>query len=124
MKPISKDLRNRVINHLEKGNSYVSASIKFEVSQSSARIWHRRYKQTGSFEAKPYPGKKPRLTELEFVHYVNNHSNSTLAQIGANFNMTARSAHYYMKKFGFSYKKKSRATWKQNQSSERNIKEI
>jgi transposase len=48
MKPISKDLRNRVINHLEKGNSYVSASIKFEVSQSSARIWHRRYVSVNS----------------------------------------------------------------------------
>ena len=124
MKPISKDLRNRVINHLEKGNTYASTARKFEVSESSARVWHLRYKQTGSFEAKPYPGKKPRLTESEFVHYIDSHPNSTLSQIGANFKMTARSAHYYMRKFGFSYKKKSPVTWRQNQSNEANTKKI
>lgn len=124
MRPISKDLRSRVIIYIESGNSYASASRKFEVSESSIRIWHRRYKETGSYAAKPYPGKKPRLTESEFTDYVTNHPNSTLAQIGSHFKMTARSAHYYMKKFNFAYKKKSLATWRQIQSSEKDTFKI
>ena len=121
MKPISKDLRSRVINYLESDCNYGAASRKFEVSESSVRRWYLKYKKTGSYEAIPYPGKKARLTKLEFVNYVLAHSNSTLAQIGSYFNMTARSAHYYMRKFGLSYKKKSRATWKQRNIKEKNI---
>lgn len=121
MKPISKDLRSRVINYLENNCNYASASRKFEVSESSARRWYLRYKKTGSYDAIPYPGKKGRLTEFEFVNYVLAHPNSTLAQIGLYFKMTARSAHYYMKKFGLTYKKKSLATWKQKNLTEKNI---
>lgn len=124
MRAISKDLRSRVITYIEKGNSYASASRKFEVSDSSARLWYSRYKETGSYESKPNPGRKPRLTESEYTNYVTNHPNSTLAQIGGYFKMTARSAHYYMRKFGFSYKKKSPATWKLNLSSEKDTLEI
>jgi transposase len=124
MRPISRDLRRRVITYIESGNSCGSASRKFEVSEISIRIWHRRYKETGSYSAKPYPGKKPRLTESEFINYVTNHPNSTLAQIGSHFKMTARSAHYYMKKFNFAYKKKSPATWKQRPNSETGIFKI
>ena len=81
MRSISKDLRKRVIEYIELGNSCASSSRKFEVSESSAQRWYKRYKETGSYAPKLYPGKKPRLTETEFSNYVKNHPNSTLAQI-------------------------------------------
>ena len=118
MIPISKDLRIRVIKYLEKDCNYAAASRKFDVSESSVRRWHRKYISTGSVLPKPFPGKKPRLQGSEFKHYVDNHPGSTLAQIGNHFKMTARGAHYYMKKFGYSFKKKRPDTWKQSQSKD------
>lgn len=117
MRPISKDLRKRVIKYLDRNCNYAAAARKFEISEASARRWYLRYKETGSYAARPYPGKKPRLTEAEFTKYVNSHPGATLKQIGAYFKMTARSAHYYMKKFKFNYKKKSLAIWKPKQSN-------
>ena len=63
------------------------------------------------------------LSNEEFVSYVDAHPHSTLAQIGAHFGMSGKSAHYYMKKCKYNYKKKSRATWKQRNASGENIKE-
>lgn len=117
MRPISKDLRSRVISYLESNLNYASAARKFDIAASSVRRWYLRYKEFGNFEPIPYPGKKPRLTENEFTRYVDSHPGATLAQIGKQFGMTARSAHYYMKKFNYNYKKKSQATWKQKQNS-------
>jgi len=61
------------------------------------------------------------LSNIEFMEYVKSHPNSTLAQIGSHFCMSAKSAHYYMKKCNYSYKKKSLAIWKQRQNKEENI---
>lgn len=61
------------------------------------------------------------LSNCEFMEYVHSHSNSTLAQIGMHFGISAKSAHYYMKKCNYSYKKKSLAIWKQRQHKEENI---
>ena len=111
----SKDLRERVIKYVMAGNSYASASAKYEIAKETARNWHIRFKKEGHCNLKPRPGKKSRVIRSEFEEYVGKHSGSTLKQIGEKFKMTARSAHYYMKKFGFSYKKKNLVIWSQNQ---------
>jgi transposase len=120
-RPISEDLRRRVIEYIKTGKAYRSAAKKYDISYSSVHRWYTRYKETGSYQAIPYPGKKPKLSNIEFMEYVNSHPNSTLAQIGSHFGMSAKSAHYYMKKCNYSYKKKSHATWKQRQNKEENI---
>ena len=120
-RPISKDLRRRVIEYINTGKDYGSAARKYEVSYSSVHRWYRRYKETGSYQAIPYPGKKAKLSITEFMEYVNSYPNSTLAQIGSHFSISAKSAHYYMKKCNYSYKKKSLAIWKQRHHKEENI---
>ena len=120
-RPISEDLRRRVIEYINSGKDYRSASKKFEVSYSSVNRWYRRYKETGNYEAIPYPGKKAKLSNIEFIEYVDSHQNSTLAQIGSHFGISAKSVHYYMKKCNYSYKKKSLAMWKQKNRKEENI---
>lgn len=117
-RPISVDLRERVIEYIKSGKSYLSASKKFEVSYSSVHRWYSRYIKTGSYKAIPYPGKKAMLSNDEFIAYVDTRPNATLAQIGAHFGISAKSAHYYMKKCNYSYKKKSLVTWKQRNMRE------
>jgi transposase len=120
-RPLSEDLRERVIAYIETGKNCANAARKFEISYSSAHRWYSKYIKTGSCKARPYPGKKPMLSNEEFSLYVKSHPNSTLAQIGSHFGMSAKSAHYYMKKCKFSYKKKSPATWKQMSIQEEDI---
>ena len=114
-RPYSIDLRKRAVNYIKQGNSYASASRRYEVSHETVRKWYIRYKTEGH-----YNQKEKQHNPTEFEHYVNSHPSATLAQIGSHFGMTGRSAHYYMKKFGFSYKKKSHATWKQRNANENN----
>lgn len=121
-RPISEDLRRRVIEYIELGNNCAKAAKKFDISYSSAHRWHRRYKTTGTYKAIPYPGKKAKVKSAEFIKYVDSHPSATLAQIGSNFGISAKAAHYYMKKLGYSYKKKSLAIWKQRNNREENIK--
>lgn len=117
----SIDLRKRVIKYIEQGNSYAASSRRYEVSRETARKWHIRWQKEGHCNLKPRPGKKSRLSEQEFTNYVDTHPNATLAQIGKHFGMKAQSAHYYMKKFKYNYKKKSLAIWKQKLSNEIDI---
>ena len=120
-KAYSIDLRKRVINYIEHGNSYASTSRRYEVSRETTRKWYIRWKTEGHCNLKPRPGKKSNIIRSEFENYVKAHPGATLAQIGSHFNMTGRSAFYYMQKFGFSYKKKRLATWKQSQDKEKDI---
>lgn len=117
-KAYSIDLRKRVIEYIEEGNNYISASNRYKISRETVRKWYIRYKTEGHYNEKPRKGKKSRIIRSEFENYVKTHSGATLAQIGSHFKMTGRSVHYYMQKFSFAYKKKSLAMWKQKQSKE------
>ena len=117
-KAYSIDLRKRVIEYIEEGNNYISASNRYKISRETVRKWYIRYKTEGHYNEKVRKGKKSRIIRLEFENYVKTHSGATLAQIGSHFEMTGRSVHYYMQKFSFAYKKKSLAMWKQRLSKE------
>ena len=117
-KAYSIDLRKRVIEYIEEGNNYISASNRYKISRETVRKWYIRYKTEGHYNEKPRKGKKSLIIRSEFENYVKTHSGATLAQIGSHFKMTGRSVHYYMQKFSFAYKKKSLAMWKQKQSKE------
>ena len=118
----SKDLRNKVMEHVKKGNSCLDASIKFEISASTVRNWYRRYKIEGHYLAKKVGGKKGRLTAEEVASYVENNPNFILSEMGAHFNMSAPGALYWLRKLGYSYKKKPSLMWKPTKKSEKHIK--
>ncbi|MFK7968426.1 MAG: helix-turn-helix domain-containing protein [Rickettsiaceae bacterium] len=40
----SQDLREKVITHVNQGNSCNRASIKFEIAANTVRNWYKRYK--------------------------------------------------------------------------------
>lgn len=117
-KAYSIELRERVIEYIEEGNNYISASNRYKISRETVRKWYIRYKTEGHYNERPRKGKKSRIIRSEFENYVKTHSGATLAQIGAHFKMTGRSIHYYMQKFSFAYEKKSLAMWKQKLSKE------
>ena len=54
MKPISTDLRMRIIEVYEEGQlSYAKVAERFRVSESSVKNFVKRWRETGSIEPKP-----------------------------------------------------------------------
>ena len=102
----SLDLRKKVMSYVNKNNSCNSAAIKFDLSPNTVRNWYKRHKAEGHYMSRKVGGKKGRVTPEEVSSYIKKHPNFILSEMGAYFNMTAAGAHYWLKKLGYSYKKK------------------
>ena len=115
--PYSIDLREKVIKYIESGNSQESASKIFRLNVSTVNRWWLRYKREGNYAAKKRPGKAPRVNASLVQDYVEKHPNFTSAEMGSHFGMTSGGAFYWLKKLGYSYKKKTLPTWKPKKKS-------
>ena len=120
--PYSKDLREKVIKYIESGNSQQSASKVFRLNPSTVSRWWLRYKREGSYAARKRPGKAPRVNASLVEEYVKANPNFTSAEMGEHFGMTSGGAFYWLKKLGYSYKKKTSATWKPRSKKGKNTK--
>jgi transposase len=116
----SLDFRKKVITYVDRGNSCHSASIKFEIASNTVRNWYKRYKSEGNYYSRKVGGKKGRISSQDVATYVNNNPNFILSDMGERFNMSSAGAHYWLRKFGYSYKKKSSPMWKLVKKSAKN----
>lgn len=117
----SKDLRQKVMSYVIKGHSCNSASIRFDIAANTVRNWYKRYQSEGHYLSRKVGGKKGRVTTEEVASYIATNSNFILSDMGRHFKMTAAGAHYWLKKLGYSYKKKPSPMWKQIKNEEKNI---
>ncbi len=67
VKPISQDLRDRVIDCVLAGSSCAGAGERFGISESSAIKWVRRFRETGLRTPKPMGGDR-RSKRIEAHH--------------------------------------------------------
>ena len=114
----SLDFRKKVIDYVKAGNSQRLTAKIFSISKTTISTWYVRYKKEGNYTAKKRPGAKPRINIDEFIEYIKSHLNATTCDIGKRFKMSAVGAHYWLKKLGYSYKKKPFPTWKRAKRSE------
>ena len=117
--PYSLDLRKKVIQYLQLDNSQKSASNL--LSPSTINRWWLRNKREGNCAPRKRPGRVPRINLSLVQNYIKTHLNCNSAEMGKHFGMTSGGALYWLKKLGFSYKKKPIPTWKQMKKSEQNI---
>ena len=110
MKSYSIDLRSRVIESIETGNSLRVASKIFKVSKSAISRWWNRYKEEGVISPKPNLGSKGKVSPDILKEFVELNSDKTLAEIGKHFGVSACSIYKRLKKLGYSYKKKLLST--------------
>lgn len=113
----SQDFRKKVIEYVNRGNSCHNASIKFEIASNTVRNWYKRYESEGNYLPKKVGGKKGRINEKDIADYVKNNPNFILSEIGSNFGMSAAGALYWLRKLGYSYKKKPLPMWRQAKRS-------
>ena len=57
-RPLSNDLRHRVISAVEEGSSASAAARRFGVGRSTAIGWVARWRTTGQLEARPMGGDR------------------------------------------------------------------
>jgi transposase len=115
--PYSLDLRKKVIKYLESGKSQRSASETFDLNPSTINRWWLRYKREGNYAPKLRLGRQPRLSLPEVKAYIAANPNFKSSDMGKQFGMTGGGALYWLKKLGFSYKKKTLPTWKRMKKS-------
>jgi transposase len=120
--PYSQDLRKKVIAFLNNGNNKTETAIVFKLNRKTVANWYSRYKNEGHYLPRKRLGAKSQITKDDFLSYVNNNPNSTSEDIGKAFSLGASGARYWLRKFGYSYKKKPLPMWKLLKKNEKNIK--
>lgn len=117
----SLDLRKKVIEYISEGHNYDEASKLFKISVSAIGRWYRKYKQEGVFEAKKRGGSKRKINIDLLVDYVESNENTTLKEASKIFKVSIFTISYWLKRLGYSYKKKTLPTWRLKKKSEQPI---
>jgi transposase len=118
--PYSLDLRKKVINYIKLGNTQKAAASYYELGLNTVNRWYMRYRKEGHYNPRKREGKQGRMCEKALEEFLSKNPNALLKEIGKFFGMTAEGALYWMKKLGYSYKKKASPTWSQNHKNEKN----
>lgn len=109
--PYNVDLRKKVIEFVESGNSQALASRTFGLNPKTVSSWCNRYKTEGHYLPRKRLGAKPKVDRQELREYVESNPNLTSEAIGKKFGVTAAGARYWLNKIGFSFKKKTSPIW-------------
>jgi transposase len=84
MRPYSLDLRQRVLDACQEGQSEKQVAKRFQISLSSVQRYKRAYRQHQTLQPKPFPGRTPKLQEHHkeaFLDLVASRSDWTLQSI-------------------------------------------
>ncbi len=107
-KPISADLRKRVVRAVEKGLQRKNVATRFDVSIASVNRWYRMYKATGSVEPKKNwrKGHSFAITNLKkFKIFVEQNNGLTQQEMADKWGgISAVTMGVYLKKIGFTKK--------------------
>jgi len=122
--PYSIDLREKVVKYLKSGKSQKFASEVFDLNPSTVSRWWLRYKREGSYAPKARRGKRPSVSLADIKAYIKSNPNFKSSEMGGYFGMSGTGALYWLKKLGFSYKKKTLPMWKQIKKAEIDTKKI
>ena len=112
MRAYSKEIRERVIKAVERGETPLSIARRLEVSFGWVYHLLRRYRKTGSYEALPWnAGVKPKLSEsdLDILRQtVYEHPDATLEELKdlTGFSVSVAAICRALKRLRLSIKKK------------------
>ena len=119
--PYSLDLREKVIKFIMAGNSQTEAAKIFSLNLSTVNRWYLRYRKEGNCNPRKRPGAKSKIDKESLKAYINKNPNATLQEISSEYGVSLWGIYYWLKKLGFSYKKKPLPMWKLVKQSGQNI---
>ena len=120
--PYSIDLRERVIKFIKSGNKQSSAAILFSLNLSTVNRWYLRYRKEGNYLPRKRLGAKSKINEKRLAEYVRANGDAKLKDLSKEFGISIWGIYYWLKKLGFSYKKKPSGMWKQMKRREASTK--
>lgn len=118
-KSYSLDLRERVLQYLEKNKNREAASRVFGVGIATIYRWLSRKKEKGNVEPlrRPYAYKK--IDDQQLIDYVEKNPDHFLSEIAKHFNLTLQAVFYALKRLQITRKKSLRSTRKGTKKKER-----
>ena len=117
--PVSEDLRERVLRHVDSGKSKMSAHKLFGVSRMSIDRWLKLRERTGSLQARTSyrRGPRPHINDLAFFEeFVKRHGGCTLAQMAVSWEeetgvkLTLMPFSHALRRIGYTRKKRVSST--------------
>jgi transposase len=120
-KSYSVDLRERVLQYLEKNKNREAASRLFQVGVATIYRWLSRKKEKGNVEPlrRPYVYKK--IDDQKLIDYIEKNPDHFLSEIAKHFNLTPQAIFYALKRLKITRKKSSRSTRKETKKKERTL---
>jgi transposase len=105
-KSYSVDLRERVLNHLEKNPDKKAASSLFQLGIATIYRWVSRKKSKGNVEPlrRKYAYKK--IDDQKLIEYVDANPDHFLSEIAEHFGLTLQAIFYALKRLKITRKKK------------------
>lgn len=110
--PYSLDLREKVIKFIVSGNSQTEAAKVFTLNLSTVNRWYLRHRKEGNCNPRKRLGAKSKIDKESLKAYINKNPNATLREISGEYGVSLWGIYYWLKKLGFTYKKKPSPMWK------------
>lgn len=118
-KSYSVDLRERVLQYLEKNNNREAASRLFQVGIATIYRWLARKKEKGNVEPLRRPYAYKIIDDQKLLDYIEKNPDHFLSEIGRHFNLTPQAIFYALKRLKVTRKKSSSSTTKGMKRKER-----
>ena len=124
MRAYSTDLRQRVVQALQGGQTQTQVAQRFELSLSSVQRYARKWREQQDLEPRPIPGRARLLTQtqqLELAELVRSRTDWTLQSLAQAWQqrsdkvVSLATLHRYLRRLDYSYKK--RAAWQPSATS-------
>lgn len=111
MKATSESTRNNIIEAKQRGEKRETIARWLSISISTVDVVWKRYKETGSYLAIPYMGRKSKISkeqELEIMEAIRETPDITLDELIEKLSipLTISGLWRMLKRMGYSYKKK------------------
>ena len=104
----SNDLRKKVIEFLESGETQVEACRVFNISKSAVFCWWHRWRNTGRIDFDPPVIKPRKIDHDKLLNAVKNNPDRTLKEYAMEFNVSIKGVWSVLKKAGITLKKQQR----------------
>lgn len=117
-KSYSVDLRERVLNHLEKNPDKKAASILFQIGIATVFRWVSLKKIKGNVEPlrRKYAYKK--IDDQKLIEYVKTNPDHFLSEIAEHFGLTLQAIFYALKRLKITRKKRPHSMRKEMKKKE------
>ena len=117
----SKDLREKVLKHIELGETIKSASMLFSVGSSSIKRWKRNQRETGSVMGPGRPLGSYKINEDKLKSYIIENLDALLDEMSIEFGVTIAAISAALKRLNFTRKKSLHFTLKDVKKNDKHI---